>query len=108
MKISDNILAIINNSPEAIIKRIAERVKARRLEMDLTQAALAKRAGIPLPTYRRFERTGEISLRALVTLATAMSATAEFATLFTTKSYSSMDDLLSAGDKPRQRGKRNG
>ncbi|MDO9153671.1 MAG: XRE family transcriptional regulator, partial [Paludibacter sp.] len=30
--------------------------------MNLTQSGLAKRAGVNIETYRKFERTGEISL----------------------------------------------
>jgi transcriptional regulator with XRE-family HTH domain len=86
---------------------VAERVKMRRLESAFTQKELAARAGIPLPTYRRFERTGEISLHSLVLLGMALGMTAEFSELFNVKTYSNMDELLTQ-TKKRQRGKRNG
>jgi transcriptional regulator with XRE-family HTH domain len=38
--------------------RIAFKVKARRLELDLTQEEVAARAGVRFATYRRFEQTG--------------------------------------------------
>jgi transcriptional regulator with XRE-family HTH domain len=107
MEISDHILSIIERSPDAIIKGIARRVKERRLEMALTQQGLAKRAGIPLPTYRRFERTGEISIRALVMLGVVMGMTEEFTALFTTQTYSSIDELLKSQSKKHQRGRKN-
>jgi transcriptional regulator with XRE-family HTH domain len=107
MDISDHILSIIEQTPDAIIKGIARRVKERRLEMALTQQGLAKRAGIPLPTYRRFERTGEISIRALVTLGVVMGMAEEFIALFATPTYSSIDDLLKTQSKKYQRGKKN-
>ena len=59
----DNILSVIEEAPQEMAMRIAGQVKARRLEMNLTQEGLCVRAGIKLPTYRRFERTGEISLK---------------------------------------------
>ena len=108
MTINDNILLVIEKTPDVIIKDIAERVKERRLESAFTQKELAKRAGIPLPTYRRFERTGEISFRSLVMLGIALGVMEEFLSLFSTKTYSSMDNLLEAGNKKRQRGKKNG
>lgn len=61
----NNILSVIDEMPQDVAMRIARQVKARRLEMNLTQEGLCVRAGIKLPTYRRFERTGEISLRGL-------------------------------------------
>jgi transcriptional regulator with XRE-family HTH domain len=105
MSVSDHILSLIENTPNAIITGIAGRVKQRRLEATLTQKELAKRAGVSLPAYRRFERTGEISLRSLVLLGMALDMTAEFSELFQTKLYGNMDDLLKA-KKKRQRGKR--
>jgi len=108
MSISNNILSLINNEPNAITKDIAERVKARRLETALTQKELALRAGIPLPTYRRFERNGEISLRSLVMLGLVLGATDEFSALFTTKTYKNIDDLLKQKNNKRKRGTKNG
>ena len=61
--ITDNILALLNKTPESILVSIAGRVKLRRLDKNWTQKLLASKAGIPLATYRRFELKGEISLR---------------------------------------------
>ena len=36
-------------------KKIAENVRERRLQMDLTQEGLAERSGVPLSTLRKFE-----------------------------------------------------
>ncbi len=47
---------------------IAEGVRTRRLAENLTQDGLSKRSGVPLPTLRKFERTGAISLEALLKL----------------------------------------
>ncbi|MDR0871881.1 MAG: helix-turn-helix domain-containing protein [Prevotellaceae bacterium] len=107
MSISNNILSLIEETPDRIIKSLAERVKAGRLGLALTQKEFAKRAGIPLPTYRRFERTGEISFRNLVMLGMILGMTEEFSALFSTQAYRSIDDILSK-NKKRQRGKSNG
>ena len=50
-------------NPAEVATQIATRVKACRLELSLTQEGLASRAGMKFATYRRFEQTGEISLR---------------------------------------------
>ena len=58
----NNILFNITN-PNDVAKQIASRVKARRLELNLTQEGMSAKAGVKFATYRRFEQTGEISLR---------------------------------------------
>ena len=74
----NNILAVNVASPIEVALQIASRVKARRLELDLTQEGLATRAGVKFATYRRFEQTGEISLRGLLQIGFALNALSEF------------------------------
>ena len=74
----DNILALDIDNPREVAKQVAARVKARRLEMNLTQEGLAVRAGVKFATYRRFERTGEISFRNLLQIGFAMNALDDF------------------------------
>lgn len=106
--INDNILSLIEKTPDLIMSGIAQRVKQRRLEKEWTQKTLATKAGLSLPSYRRFESSGEISLRSLVMLAFALDMTDEFETLFNGKIYQSIDDILKAGQqKQRKRGNRN-
>jgi transcriptional regulator with XRE-family HTH domain len=103
-----DINTIINNNPDSILKGIAERVKDRRLERNLTQKAFAKRAGIGYDAYRKFENTGEITLRNLVLCAITLDDIESFSELFTKKSYQSIDELLKAQEiKKRKRGTRN-
>ena len=103
--INDNILSLIDKTPDLLMSGIAQRVKQRRLEKGWTQKMLAAKAGLSLPSYRRFESSGEISLRSLVMLAFALDMTDEFETLFSSKSYQSIDDILKAEQtKQRKRG----
>ena len=53
----NNILAFGILNPGEVALQIAMRVKARRLELDLTQEGMAARAGLKFATYRRFEQT---------------------------------------------------
>lgn len=100
--------AIIKASPSAILKGIAERVRDKRLERNLTQKVFAKRAGVGYDAYRKFENTGEITFRNLVLCAIALDDTEGFTELFTKKSYQSIDELLKVQDiKKRKRGTRN-
>ena len=87
--------------------QIAARVKSRRLELNLTQEGLATRAGIKFATYRRFEQTGEISLRGLLQIGFALNALSDFDALFTQRQYQSLDDVLNEQKVNRKRGKKN-
>ncbi len=106
--VNDNILSLIGKTPDSLLTGIAERIKQRRLEKGWTQKMLAAKAGVSLPSYRRFESSGEISLRSLVMLAFALDMTDDFETLFSSKRYQSIDDILQAGHaKQRVRGNKN-
>ena len=103
----NNILSLINTNPNDVATQLATRVKARRLELNLTQEGLATRAGIKFATYRRFEQTGEISLRGLIQIAFALNTLSEFNNLFAQKQYQSLDDVLNEQKANRKRGKKN-
>ena len=106
--INDNILSLIDKTPDLLMSGIAQRVKQRRLEKGWTQKMLAAKAGLSLPSYRRFESSGEISMRSLVMLAFALDMTDEFETLFSSKTYQSIDDIVkSEQTKQRKRGHKN-
>ena len=88
-----------------VMLHVAQNVKARRLEMNLTQEGLASRAGVKLPTYRKFERTGRISFEALLQVAFALGALDEVRNLFGGSRYESIADVLGEGKNAmRKRG----
>ena len=103
----NNILLLNVANPSDIALQIAARVKARRLELNLTQEGLASRAGVKFATYRRFEQTGEISLRGLLQVCFALNCLDEFNDLFAQKQYQSLDDVLNEQRLNRKRGKKN-
>ena len=104
----NNILFVSAESPNDVAMNISARVKARRLELNLTQEGLAARAGLKFATYRRFEQVGEISLRGLLQIAFALNALPDFEMLFAQKQYQSLDEVLNEQVVTRKRGKRNG
>ncbi|MDO4164999.1 MAG: helix-turn-helix transcriptional regulator [Bacteroides sp.] len=103
----NNILSLNMATPAEVSLQIAARVKARRLELNLTQEGLAARAGLKFATYRRFEQTGEISLRGLLQIAFALNALSDFDALFGQRQYQSLDDVLNEQTVTRKRGKKN-
>lgn len=103
-----NNIAVLNfQTPGYTAKNIAMKVKSRRLELNLTQEGLAARAGLKFATYRRFEQTGEISLKGLLQIAFALNTLSEFETLFSQRQYQSLNDVLNEGKISRKRGKKN-
>jgi transcriptional regulator with XRE-family HTH domain len=113
MNINDNILAfnlLLDNNPQKIISSMAGRVKRNRLELNLTQQAMAKKAGMSFPSYRRFEATGEIAFKSLVKIAVVLNATEEFGNLFTKRQYRNIDEVIAMSEpkiKLKKRGRIN-
>lgn len=103
----NNMIAFNILTPKDVALQMAARVKARRLELDLTQEGLAARAGVKFATYRRFEQTGEISLKGLLQVGFALNALADFDALFAQKQYQTLDDVLNEQSVTRRRGRKN-
>jgi transcriptional regulator with XRE-family HTH domain len=107
--IADNDFILDAFNPAAIAKGIAERMRERRLELNLTQQGLAVKAGVSLGSLKRFENSCEISLKHLLMLAVVLDATEEFDALFSKRHYQSIEEALKmTALKKRKRGKRNG
>lgn len=87
-------IEITMNTPDSEAQELAKRVKKRRLALRMTQSDLAQRAGMPLATYRRFEQTAQVSLRGLLSIASALNALEDFRTLFASNTWSTMDEML--------------
>jgi len=62
---------------------LAKRVKEIRRRRGYSQAQFADRSGVSLGSIKRFERTGEISLRHLWSIAEALEIGDELSSLFT-------------------------
>jgi len=106
--LSVNEFVLDDFNPEAIMKKVAERLKRSRLDLNLSQAALAAKSGVSMGSLKRFEQTGEISLRNLVMLAVALDSTEEFGLLFGKPQYQSIDELIHKNNaKTAKRGRRN-
>lgn len=90
-----------------LMQDVAVAARARRLAANFTQEGLAQRSGVSLGTLKKFERTGEISLKSLLNIAMALDATRGFEALFIADASSpllSIDELLKR-PKERKRGR---
>ncbi|MDY5583985.1 MAG: helix-turn-helix transcriptional regulator [Candidatus Merdousia sp.] len=87
------------------MKVVAGNVRVMRLGRNISQKDFASRVGIALPTYRRFESTGEISMRKLVEIAKFFDLAEDIKNLFTKREYSSIEEVISER-RPRKRASR--
>jgi HTH-type transcriptional regulator / antitoxin HipB len=80
-------------TPAEIALELADRVRDRRLARAWTQAELAERAGLALPTLKLFERTGKISLDRLLRIASALGALEDFRAPFAPPPARSLEEI---------------
>jgi transcriptional regulator with XRE-family HTH domain len=107
MELKDNILSIYGASPQAVVVSIADRVRARRLQMGWSRESLASRSGVNLWSLKRFETTGMIALDSLVKLAIALGHGRDFENLFAHRSEppTSIEELEKLHPPRRLRGR---
>ncbi len=82
--------------PGEVAAEVAKRVRARRKERGFTQEQLARKAGMSLSSYKRFERDHQIAFSSLVNIAFALGCEDDFAMLFAQPHYASIDDVVKA------------
>ena len=81
-------------TPNEIVKSLADKIKEHRKKLKISQEVLAQKSGVSLGSIKRFETKYEISLISLIKIAIALNLDNEFANLFTTKTYSSIDEVI--------------
>ena len=72
---------------------IAQRLRDLRLKTNLTQKTLSANSGVALSTLKYFESTGQISLKHLIMLSTALDRQGELLEIFKEKLPASLDEL---------------
>lgn len=100
-------MSVIMKSPSELSQEIAQRVKQKRLSLDLSQKTLSERSGVSYGTLKKFEHSGQISLKSLLKIALSLNALDGFTALFSEKKaeeFTSLDELLK--DKTRKRGRK--
>ena len=87
------------------MQRMAENLKARRLEKKLSTKSLSALSGVPAATIQRFELKHSISLESYVKLAKALGYSDELMQLLAEPKYDTMEELLEIQkNKTRKRG----
>lgn len=96
-------------TPSKVQNKLTENARQRRLQMELTQEGLANRSGVPLPTLRKFEQKGTISLESYLKLQMVLGGLENIlkATEVKETEFSSIDEVLDADTtSTRKRGTR--
>lgn len=96
-------------TPSKVQNKLTENARQRRLQMELTQEGLANRSGVPLPTLRKFEQKGTISLESYLKLQMVLGGLENIlkATKVKETEFSSIDEVLDADTtSTRKRGTR--
>ncbi len=87
------------------MQRLAENLKARRLERKLSTKSLSEMSGVPASSIQRFELKHSISLESYVKLAKALGYSEELMQLLAEPKYDTMEELLEINkNKNRKRG----
>lgn len=86
-------------------QEMAQRLKAQRMKLGVSQPELAQRAGVALGTVSKFENTGKTTLETFMRLVIALGLVAELENLFTIPVLS-IRELEASLEPPRRRVRR--
>lgn len=76
---------------------IADNLKMLRKGRKLSLRELANQSGVSYASLRRFEETGEISLKSLIKVAIVLDATEPLDKLFAVTEVKSIEELINRG-----------
>ena len=93
-------------TPSEIAADVATRVRKRRKELKLTQQQMARKAGMSLSSYKRFEQKGLIALDSLIKIAIACDCEKDFDELFAKRRYSSIQEVIDEREASERRNRR--
>lgn len=91
----------IGKSPKTLREELGGRTKKQRLIHNLSRESLSEKSGVPVPTIRKFENTGEISLKSFIALLQSLDRIDEIENLMLIKEPQNLSELK---NRKRQRG----
>ena len=89
-----NNIFLNQKTPNEIARNLAEKIKQQRKKLKISQQELAQKSGVSLGSIKRFETKYEISLVSLIKIAIALELDRDIENLFTTKTYTSIDEVI--------------
>ena len=79
---------------EELDKKMADRLRNIRRRRRISQEQLEKMSGVSLGSIKRFEATGQISLKSLTKIAFALDVAEELRQLFTEVPYQDIQEVI--------------
>ena len=81
---------------------IAKRMRLIRKRKKISQEMLATKSAVSLGSIKRFESTGEISLKSLTKIAVALNCEGDLKNLFTKVPYESIEEVINESKSSRR------
>lgn len=94
----------VSKNPSDYVVELGERLQALRLQRNITQAELARRAGVSRPTLSALENQGKGSLATLAHVMFVLARENELETLLHPDPPSTLDEAVSDTQRKRARG----
>ena len=91
------------HTPEEVAQELAQKERRLRLLRNWKQATLAERSGVTLASLRRFERTGQVSLKNLLRLCFALGRLDDFQSVLLHADADSIRELEAISAAPRSK-----
>jgi transcriptional regulator with XRE-family HTH domain len=89
------------------LNELAAKSKELRLQSNLSRESLAEKSGVNSASLKRFEETGEISLKSFVKLMMAFDRKDELSALLNPRTFGTLEELrASESSEKRKRGRR--
>lgn len=79
---------------EEINEQLAKRIRNLRRRRKISQEELSRRSGVSYGSIKRFETSGQISLKSLTRIAMALGCVEEIKELFTAVPYQSIEEVI--------------
>ena len=92
-----NVLFLNQKTPNEIAKSLADKIKEHRKKLKISQEMQSKKSGVSLGSIKRFETKYEISLQSFKKIAIALDLDKDIETLFTQKTYNSINEIINGG-----------
>ena len=81
-------------TPNDMVKIISNNARSLRKKQKLSRQRLSEMSGVSFGSIRRFEETGEISLKSLLKIALVLDCTDEFEQLFKQAEPKSIQEII--------------
>ena len=92
-----NISFFNQKTPNEIATSLADNITDHRNKLKISQEMLSQKSSVSLGSIKRFETKYEIALQSFIKIAIALDLDKDIETLFTQKTYNSINEVINGG-----------